>query len=189
MRPKYIFNNGKLDVSNRVSEVLTEEDYKAQAAFAQASAVNPVQAATIIKNAQGNLMSPGVLASLSNLNVDAQSGVAKSIAQIDADTREARMADQKAISQKRKQEEFDATKRGTFWRGVKGAVKGATTILAVPFQTINATYRNVLNEVEDRGVVSGVATGLNMNPFISTEEKAKVATNITNHLQITKIDL
>jgi len=93
VRPKYIFNNGKLDVSNRVSEVLTEEDYKAQAAFAQASAVNPIQAATIIKNAQGNLMSPGVLASLSNLQVNAQSGVARSIAQIDADTREARLAD------------------------------------------------------------------------------------------------
>ena len=107
MAGKYTFNNGRLEFSNRVSEVLTEEDYKAQAAFAQASAVNPVQAATIIKNAQGNLMSPGVLASLSNLNVDAQSGVAKSIAQIDADTREARMADQKAVSQKRKQEEFD----------------------------------------------------------------------------------
>jgi hypothetical protein len=184
---KYTFNNGRLEFSNRVSEVLTEEDYKAQAAFAQASAVNPAQAATIIKNAQGNLMSPGVLASLSNLNVDAQSGVAKSIAQIDADTREARMADQKAVAQKRKQEEFDATKRGIFWRGVKGAVKGTFTIIATPFQTINATYRNVVNEVQDRGVISGVATGLNMNPFMSGEEKAKVATNITNQVVVGKI--
>ena len=184
---KYTFNNGKLEVNDPVTSVLTEEDYKAQAAFAQASALNPNQAATIIKNAQGNLMSPGVLASLSNLQVNAQSGVAKSIAQIDADTREARMANQKVISQERKQAEFDASKRGTFWRGVKGAVKGATTILAVPFQTINATYRNVVSEVQDRGIVSGVATGLNMNPFISTEEKAQVAANITNQVVVGKI--
>lgn len=184
---KYSFVNGKLEVNDRVGDVLTDEDYKAQAAFAQASAVNPTQAATILKNAQGNLMSPGVLQSLSNLQVNAQSGVAKSIAEIDAQTREARMADQKIVSQKRKQEEFDASFRGTFWRGVKSAVKGATTVLAVPFQTINATYRNVVDEVQDRGIISGVATGLNLNPFLSTDEKARVATNITNQTVVGQI--
>ena len=184
---KYSFVNGKLEVNDRVGEVLTAEDYKAQAQFAQAAALNPAQAETILKNAQGNLMSPGVLASLSNLQVNAQSGVAKSIAQIDAETREARMADQKVVSQKRKQEEFDASLRGTFWRGVKSAVKGATTVLAVPFQTINATYRNVVDEVQDRGVISGIATGLNMNPFISTDEKSRVAANITNQVVVGQI--
>lgn len=184
---KYNFVNGKLEVNDRVGEVLTAEDYKAQAQFAQASAVNPDQAATILKNAQGNLMSPGVLASLSNLQVNAQSGVAKSIAQIDAETREARMADQKAVAQKRKQEEFDATKRGTFWRGIKSAVKGATTIISTPFQVVNATYRNVVDEVQDRGIISGIATGLNMNPFLSADEKSRVATNITDQVVVGQI--
>ena len=187
MRLKYSFVNGKLEVNDQLSGVPTVEDYKAQAQFAQAAAVNPEQAATILKNAQGNLMSPGVLTSLSNLQVNAQSGVAKSIAQIDADTREARMADQKAVAQKRKQEEFDSSLRGTFWRGIKSAVKGATTVLAVPFQTINATYRSVVNEVQDRGVISGVATGLNMNPFISLEEKGKVAASITDQVVVGQI--
>lgn len=187
MRLKYSFVNGKLEVNDQLGGVPTAEDYKAQAQFAQASAVNPEQAATILKNAQGNLMSPGVLASLSNLQVNAQSGVAKSIAQIDADTREARMANQKEVAQKRKQEEFDASLRGTFWRGIKGAVKGATTILALPFSTINATYRNVVDEVQDRGVISGIATGLNLNPFMSGEEKAKVAGNITDQTVIGQI--
>lgn len=184
---KYTLNNGKLEVNDPVGKVLTAEDYKAQAAFAQASAINPNQAATILNNAQGNLMSPGVLASLSNLQVNAQSGVAKSIAEIDAQTREARMANQKDLAQKRKQEEFDAGLRGTFWRGVKSAVKGATTVLAVPFQTINATYRNVVDEVQDRGVISGVATGLNLNPFLSTDEKARVAANITDQTVVGQI--
>lgn len=187
MRLKYSFVNGKLEVNDQLGGVPTVEDYKAQAQFAQSSAVNPEQAATILKNAQGNLMSPGVLASLSNLQVNAQSGVAKSIAQIDADTREARMANQKEVAQKRKQEEFDASKRGIFWRGIKGAVKGVTTVIAVPFQTINATYRNVVDEVQDRGVISGVATGLNLNPFLSGDEKAQVAANITNQTVVGQI--
>lgn len=187
MADKFNVKNGNTTSNNPVTSVLTEEDYKAKALYAQASAINPTQAALIIKNAQGNLMAPGVLQSLSALGVDAKSGVAKSIAEIDAQTREARMADQKAVAQKRKQEEFDATLRGTFWRGVKSAVKGVTTVASVPFQTINATYRNVVKEVQDRGVVSGVATGLNMNPFISTEEKGNVAANITNQVVVGKI--
>lgn len=187
MAEKFSFIDGKSKLSNPVTSVLTEEEYKAKAAYAAASAINPAQAALIAKNAQGNLMSPGVLESLSALGVDAQSGVARSIANIDAQTREARMANQKSIAQQRKQEEFDSSKRGIFWRGVKGAVKGATTVIAVPFQTINATYRSVYNEIQDRGVISGVATGLNLNPFISEEEKAKVASNITNQVVVGKI--
>lgn len=187
MADKFNVKNGSTTSSNPVTKVLTEEDYKAQALYAKASAINPTQAALILKNAQGNFTSPGVLESLSALGVDAQSGVAKSISQIDAQTREARNADQKAVAAKRKQEEFDATKRGIFWRGVKGAVKGVTTIASVPFQTINAAYRSVVNEVQDRGVVSGIATGLNMNPFVSKEEMSKVATNITNQVVVGKI--
>ena len=171
--------NGKITSNNPVTSTLTAERAKAEAIYAQASAINPYQAALIKKNAQGNIMSPGVLQSLSALGVDGQSGVAKSIANIDAQTREVRTANQKEVAQKRTKDEFDKTLRGQFWRGVKTAVKGVTTVASVPYETINAAYRSVVNQVQQRGVISGIATGLNLNPFVSTEEKAKIAQGIT----------
>jgi hypothetical protein len=171
--------NGQISSIDPVTSSLTAERAKAEALYAKAASINPYQAALIKKNAQGNIMSPGVLQSLSALGVDAGSGVARSIANIDAQTREVRTANQKDVAQQRTKDEFDKTLRGQFWRGVKGSLKGFVTVMSVPFETVNAAYRSVANQVEKRGVVSGIATGLNLNPFISTEEKVNIARGIT----------
>jgi len=174
-------------VANPISNTLTQAQVDAEAVYATASNINPYQAALIKKNAQGNLMSPGVLQALSALNVDAQSGVAKSIANIDAATQQARLANQMKIGQERATQAFDDSGRGQFWRLLKTGVKGAAAVLSVPFQTVNATYRNIIKEVDQRGIISGVATGLNLNPTLSAEEKANVSKNITDQVYVGKI--
>jgi hypothetical protein len=126
---------------NKISGVLTQAQVDAEATYAAASSINPYQAALIKKNAQGNIMSPGVLESLSALGVDAKTGVGASIANIDAQTRETRLADQKAIAQERETKNFDNSGKGIFWRGVKGLVKGATVGLGNTFSMFNATAR------------------------------------------------
>ena len=132
---------------NKISGVLTQAQVDAEAVYAAASSVNPYQAALIKKNAQGNIMSPGVLQSLSALGVDAKTGVGASIANIDAQTRETRLADQKAIAQERETKNFDDSGKGIFWRGVKSLVRGVSVGLGSTFSLLNATYRTGSTEL------------------------------------------
>jgi hypothetical protein len=125
----------------QLSGVLTQAQLDAEAIYAAASAVNPYQAELIKKNAQGNIMAPGVLQSLSALGVDAKSGVASSIANIDASTREQRLANQKDVAVKRETEAFKETGRGQLWQGIKSAVRGTTTLLGGTFNFMNAQWR------------------------------------------------
>ena len=142
MAQKYnIDANGQINSNDPVTSTLTAERAKAEAIYAQASAINPYQAALIKKNAQGNIMSPGVLQSLSALGVDAQSGVARSIANIDAQTREVRTANQKEIAQQRTKDEFNKTLRGQFWNALKSGVRSTSIALGNTFSWMNAGYR------------------------------------------------
>jgi hypothetical protein len=125
----------------KIGSALTQAQADAEAIFAKAASIDPYQAALIKKNAQGNIMSPGVLASLSALGVDASSGVGTSLTNIDAATRETRLADQKKIAADREKNNFNNTLRGRFWTGLKGAVRGAVTVFSVPSELIDATYR------------------------------------------------
>ncbi len=143
MAQKYnVDANGQITYNNPVTSTLTAERAKAEAIYAQASAINPYQAALIKKNAQGNIMSPGVLQSLSALGVDAQSGVAKSIANIDAQTREVRSANQKEVAQQRTKDEFSKTLRGQYWNYFKSGVRQTTIALGNTFSWMNAGYRS-----------------------------------------------
>ena len=171
---------------NKLSKVLTQAQVDAEAAFAAASSVNPYQAALIKKNAQGNIMSAGVLESLSAIGADTQTGVGKSIAEIDAATRAARLANQKDIAQKKATEDFNNSGRGKFWSAVKGVSRGVLTTLATPLDFVNATYRTTLGEIEKRGFVSGIASGTGFNPFLSTDEKMAINTKTMDQLKITQ---
>jgi polyhydroxyalkanoate synthesis regulator protein len=159
----------------KLSGVLTQAQLDAEALYAAAAGINPAQAELIKKNAQGNIMSPGVLQSLSALGVDAKSGVASSIANIDASTREQRLANQKDVAAKRESEAFKNTKRGQAWQAIKFGARGIVTAFSAIPQFVDATYRTTLDEVKKRGVVSGITSGLGINPFISGEEQAKIA--------------
>lgn len=130
------------DTNNKLSGVLTQAQVDAQAIYAAAANVNPYKAELIKKNAQGNIMAPGVLESLTSLGVDAKSGVGQSIANIDAATREARLANQKTVAQQRETEAFEKSGRGQFWKGIKAAVLGPMTLFGTGYATLNATYRN-----------------------------------------------
>jgi hypothetical protein len=159
----------------KISKSLTQAQVDAQTIYAAAASIDPYQAALIKKNAQGNIMSPGVLQSLSALGVDAKSSVASSIADIDAATRETRLADQKKVSQDRQKEEFEKTLRGTFWRGVKGAVRGATVVFSAIPQYVDATYRTTRKEIQERGVAGGLVSGLGLSFEDGGDQSAKIA--------------
>lgn len=147
----------------KLTGILTQAQIDAEAVYAAAAAVNPYQAELIKKNAQGNIMSPGVLQSLSKLGVDAKSGVASSIANIDAATREQRTANQKDIATQRETEKFKETGRGQLWQTVKGLVRGATTVLGTTFNWMNAGYRSgsaSLTQAAQNFGISASAKGL-----------------------------
>ena len=172
--------------TSKLSKVLTQAQVDAEATFAAAASVNPYQAELIKKNAQGNIMSAGVLQSLSAIGADAQTGVGKSIAEIDAATRSARLANQRELAQKKATQEFNDSKRGQFWSAVKGVSRGVLTTLATPLDFVNATYRTTLGEIEKRGFVSGIASGVGFNPFLSTDEKMAINTKTMDQLKITQ---
>lgn len=138
---------------SKITGSLTQAQADAEALYAKAASIDPYQAALIKKNAQGNIMSPGVLASLSALGVDANSGVGNSLANIDAQTQNQRLADQKKIAADRERKAFEDTKRGMFWTGLKGVTRGAMTVLGTTFSGLNALYRsgelNPVNTVKD----------------------------------------
>ena len=151
----------------KLSGILTQAQVDAERVYAAASSVDPYQAELIKKNAQGNIMSPGVLQSLSALGVDAKSGVASSITNIDAATREQRLADQKAVALKRETEAFKNTNRGQLWQGVKSAIRGATTILGSTFNFLNAEYRqgvSGLTQAAQNFGISASSKGLAVQP-------------------------
>ena len=173
----------------KLSGVLSQAQLDAEALYAAAAGINPAQAELIQKNAQGNIMSPGVLQSLSALGVDAKSGVASSIANIDASTREQRLANQKDVAMKRQTEEFKDTKRGQAWQLIKGLSRGAITVLSAIPQFVDATYRTTREEIQNRGVLSGVTAGLGINPFLSGEEQGKITAKITDQTQYGQIVL
>lgn len=173
--------------NNKLSQVLTQAQVDAQAVYAAAASVNPYQAALIKKNAQGNIMSAGVLESLSALNVNAQSGVGTSIAEIDAATRAARLADQRDIAQKKATKEFNDSNKGKLWSAVKGVSRGLLTAYGTPYEFVNATYRTTLGEIQKRGVVAGIASGLGINPAMSIDEKMAVNEQIMNQTKISQI--
>lgn len=137
----------------KISSSLTQAQADAEALYAKAASIDPYQAALIKKNAQGNIMSPGVLAALSNIGGDATSGVGTSLANIDAQTQQSRLADQKVLAAERERKAFENTKRGQFWTGLKGVTRGAMTVLGTTFSGLNALYRtgelNPVNTVKD----------------------------------------
>ncbi len=167
----------------KLSNILTQAQIDAEAIYAAAASVNPYQAELIKKNAQGNISSPGVLKSLSQLGVDAKSGVASSIANIDAATREERLANQKDVAIQRETQKFKDTARGQAWQAIKFGVRGAVTVLSAIPQFVDATYRTTLEQVRKRGVVSGVTAGLGINPFIGGEEQGQIAESTFNQTQ------
>lgn len=126
---------------SKISKSLSQAQVDAEALYAKAASIDPYQAAIIKKNAQGNIMSAGVLAALSNLGVDASSGVGVSLANIDAQTQNTRLADQKKLAADRERKKFEESLKGQAWTAFKGAVRGATTVLSVPFELLNASYR------------------------------------------------
>lgn len=141
----------------KLSGVLTQAQLDAERLYATASSIDPYQAELIKKNAQGNIMSPGVLQSLSALGVNAKSGVASSIANIDAATREQRLADQKAVAMKRETEDFKNSTRGQLWQGVKGLVRGATSVLGTTFNWMNAEYRQGVQGLQQSAQNFGIS--------------------------------
>ena len=126
----------------KLSGVLTQAQVDAEAIYAAASSVNPFQAELIKKNAKGNIMSPGVLQSLSALGVDGKSGVASSIANIDAATRDQRLANQKDVAMKREAQAFKDSGRGQLWDVVKSGLRSATSVLGSTFSWMNAEWRS-----------------------------------------------
>lgn len=141
----------------KLTGVLTQAQVDAEAIYAAAAAVNPYQAELIKKNAQGNIMSPGVLQSLSALGIDAKSGVASSIANIDAATREQRLANQKDEAVKRETEAFKQTGRGQLWQTVKVGVRSATTLLGSVFNWMNAGYRQGVQGLQQSAQNFGIS--------------------------------
>jgi len=171
-------------VATPTSNTLTQSQVDAEAIYAAASNIDPFQAALIKKNAQGNLMSPGVLQALSALNVNAQSGVAQSIANIDAATQQNRLANQMKLGQERAAQEFDNSGRGIFWRGVKGVVKGATTFLGTTFQSFNAAYRTgSMSAIQSAQNYAATAAGF---PVINKEYIPSIAEQTTSGQVIIK---
>ena len=157
------------DTNNKLSGVLTQAQVDAQAIYAAAANVNPYKAELIKKNANGNIMAPGVLESLTALGVDVQSGVGKSIANIDAATREARLADQKAIAQQREKDDFNNSGKGQLWSAVKGFVRGGMTIFGTTYSWMNAQYRQgstaLVQSAQNFGIsASGKSLGVESAP-------------------------
>ena len=125
----------------KITGSLTQAQADAEALYAKAASIDPYQAALIKKNAQGNIMSPGVLESLSALGVDANSGVANSLANIDAQTQNQRLADQKKVAADRERKKFEESARGTFWSGLKGVTRGLMTTLGSTYSWMSAEAR------------------------------------------------
>lgn len=142
---------------SKISNSLTQAQVDAEALYAKAASIDPYTAALIKKNAQGNLLSPGVLTSLSQLGVDAKSGVANSIANINAATQDQRLADQKKVAQDREVKKFEDTARGQLWKVVKGVSMGAMTTLGTTWNWMSAQGRQGIEGISQAARGFGIA--------------------------------
>ena len=135
--------NGNFIGNDQVTNVVTQADIDAQAMFASASSLNPYQLQMIKDNAaKGAPISAGVLTAISSMGASVDSKIGNNIASIDAITRQARLANQQDEATKRQTAEFDKSKKGTFWRGIKTAVRATAVVGNSIFDTMNAVYRS-----------------------------------------------
>lgn len=161
-------DNGNIVQTDVVSPVLSAEQQKANAIYVAARNINPVEAERIVANAKGNIASAGVIASLSKLGVPATSTLAKNINGIDALTKDQRTANQNQVAMDREKRKFNDSIQGKFWTAIKGASRGIFAATSVPFDAVNAAYRNTLQGIQQRGIVSGLTQFI--NPFKSEEQ-------------------
>lgn len=142
----------------KIGNALTQAQIDAEAIYARAAAMDPYQAALIKENAKGNLMSPRVIASLSQLGVDAKSGVAASIENINAATRDARTANQMKVAQDRQREEFDKSFIGSTWRLAKQASRDAFTVFGSTWSWFNGQARQGFEGISQAARSFGIAS-------------------------------
>lgn len=142
----------------KIANALTQAQVDAEAIYARAAAIDPYQAALIKENAKGNLMSPRVIASLSALGVDAKSGVAASIENINASTRDARLADQKKLAQDREREDFDNSNLGKVWRLAKTGSRFAMTTFGSTWSWMNGQARQGFEGLSQAARSFGIAS-------------------------------
>lgn len=139
--------DGTITIGDTVTPVITQAQLDAEATFAAAALVNPQEAALIKKNAAGNIMSAGVLTSLSRIGGNAGNDVTDSIASIDAQTREKRLANQKDEAIKRQKDDFEKTGFGLQWKVLKALTRTG-------FEAISTI---------GKGVVAGARTAIPMS--------------------------
>lgn len=167
-------SSGNFVGNDQVTNVVTQADIDAQAMFAAATRLNPYQAQIIKDNAsKGAPISAGVLTAISSMGASVDSKIGNNIASIDAVTRQARLANQQDEAMKRQTEEFDNSKKGTFWRGIKTAVRAVAVAGNSIFDTMNAAYRSgsaaLEQSVKSFGLTSA-AQGLGTTaPLVSNE--------------------
>lgn len=135
--------NGNFVGDDTLTSGITQAELDAQVTFANASRASAEQAYRIKQNAAiGAPMSPGTLEALSKVGIDVGSKVGNNIATIDAMTKETRTANQKDLAAKRATEDFNASKLGQGWSGVKGLVKWIAVGSSTIPEMLNAAYRN-----------------------------------------------
>lgn len=162
-------DNGGFAQVDFTTPVLNDEQKKAQAVYIAASRIDPVKTQSIVNMAKGNLMSPGVLTSLSALGVAPTSQLSKNIAGIDQQTKDVRNANQNALAAQRETEKFNSTPQGKLWTAVKGVSRGLFAVTGTIGETINAAYRQAAKDITDRGVVAGLLRPVNI--FASEKDK------------------
>lgn len=145
---------GNFVQENQVTTILTQAQLDAQSQYASAASVDPYTAQKIKSNAAyGAPMSAGTLVALSRIGGDVNSQIGNNIATIDAQTREVRTANQQDLAQKRADEEFQNSKKGQFWKLIKGGVYGVATLGNAIQDSLNAGYRTV-SQVLDQSIKS-----------------------------------
>ena len=93
-------------------------------------------------------LSGGVLASLSKYGAVPDNRLVKTLADIDAQTRAQRELDSFKEAQRIANEKFNQKFRGRLWSGIKGVVRGVTTIAEAPFELISASARTLKEDVD-----------------------------------------
>lgn len=176
-------DNGNIVKADFVSPALTDAQKQAKAINASALQVDPIKAMNIVNTAKGNLNSPGVITSLANLGVDPKSALAQNIKGIDALTKDQRTANQNAEALKRAKEDFNKTPQGRIWSAVKGLSRGVFTAGQAPFELANALYRQTAQDINQRGIIGGLA-----RPWVGGVQDTKdYFANVQNQTKIGQI--
>ena len=137
--------DGTFTQGDAVTPVITQAELDAQAIYASAARINPNEAARIKANAaNGNIMSAGVLTSLSSIGGNTGNDVTNTIASIDAQTREKRNADRQSKQAQLAKEDFNNSSKGQFWSGIKGLSRGIFTGISSYFEGIQAGARTAI---------------------------------------------